>query len=431
MNLSSRSPLRWVPSLYFAMGLPFVVLEHGFCGSVQGPGDLGCSDRVLDLSDHVAMDDQVSVEPFFWALPDEEVLGRGEPVVERRSVRRRGPVASPSAVLLGQCCCLCGRCVQRGYARHRGRQRLHVGSYRLRPRRNTSAGRGGFLQPCETGRHGRSGVACGVALRGFRPTARLLTTPLWVRGRSFCCSCASRSSLWAFTISARFLQAVRLQKAARCGMACRACARLSRRSSPNGISGIISPSSSCTGWARLRDEDRFSVSQSRHGIQAVWGFRTSRSAFTTDFRRRGVSAGLAFGGLLHRPTRSAAHSFHAVLYLQPAVRGLRLACMVPAFEHVARRRGHRRGVLRLRLRLRGPHAVYDAAGRSGASPDGALRFRFGYYEPLGDAHGHGFGLLSDLMSYRIFFLAVMLATIPAFVITRLVPFTYDDKPNDK
>ena len=41
------------------------------------------------------------------------------------------------------------------------------------------------------------------------------------------------------------------------------------------------------------------------------------------------------------------------------------------------------------------------------------------------------GFLSDLMSYRIFFLAVMLATIPAFVITRLVPFTYDDKPNDK
>ena len=122
-----------------------------------------------------------------------------------------------------------------------------------------------------------------------------------------------------------------------------------------------------------------------------------------DFRRRGVSHRLAFGGLLHRPTRSAAHSFHAVLYLQPAVRGLRLACMVPAFEHVARRRGHRRGVLRLRLRLRGPHAVYDAAGRSGASPDGALRFRFGYYEPLGDAHGHGFGLFerSDELPYLL------------------------------
>ena len=45
--------------------------------------------------------------------------------------------------------------------------------------------------------------------------------------------------------------------------------------------------------------------------------------------------------------------------------------------------------------------------------------------------GMASGFWSDLMSYRIFFLAVMLATIPAFVITRLVPFTYDDKPNDK
>ena len=27
--------------------------------------------------------------------------------------------------------------------------------------------------------------------------------------------------------------------------------------------------------------------------------------------------------------------------------------------------------------------------------------------------------------------AAMLATVPAFVITKLVPFTYDDKPNDK
>ena len=37
------------------------------------------------------------------------------------------------------------------------------------------------------------------------------------------------------------------------------------------------------------------------------------------------------------------------------------------------------------------------------------------------------GSLSDLLGYRTFFLAVLLATVPAFVMTRLVPFTYDER----
>ena len=45
--------------------------------------------------------------------------------------------------------------------------------------------------------------------------------------------------------------------------------------------------------------------------------------------------------------------------------------------------------------------------------------------------GMASGFLSDMLSYKFFFVAVMLATVPAFVITKLVPFTYDDKPNDK
>ena len=41
------------------------------------------------------------------------------------------------------------------------------------------------------------------------------------------------------------------------------------------------------------------------------------------------------------------------------------------------------------------------------------------------------GYLSDWKGYGVFFIVVMLATIPAFVMTWFVPFTYDDKPTTK
>ena len=37
----------------------------------------------------------------------------------------------------------------------------------------------------------------------------------------------------------------------------------------------------------------------------------------------------------------------------------------------------------------------------------------------------------DWKGYGVFFIVVMLATIPAFVMTWFVPFTYDDKPTTK
>ena len=39
------------------------------------------------------------------------------------------------------------------------------------------------------------------------------------------------------------------------------------------------------------------------------------------------------------------------------------------------------------------------------------------------------GWLSDLLGYSAFFIFVMVATIPAFLITWFVPFRYDDKGN--
>ena len=41
--------------------------------------------------------------------------------------------------------------------------------------------------------------------------------------------------------------------------------------------------------------------------------------------------------------------------------------------------------------------------------------------------GMASGFLSDALGYRWFFLAVMLATVPAFLMTWFVPFTYEDQ----
>ena len=41
------------------------------------------------------------------------------------------------------------------------------------------------------------------------------------------------------------------------------------------------------------------------------------------------------------------------------------------------------------------------------------------------------GYLSDALGYKYFFIFALCSTIPAFVITRLVPFTYDDNENKK
>ncbi len=80
------------------------------------------------------------------------------------------------------------------------------------------------------------------------------------------------------------------------------------------------------------------------------------------------------------------------MHLQHPVRGLRLVGLVPARVDVARGRRHHPRILRLRLRVRGPHALHDAAGCARAAPHGALRFRLGHHESFGDDDRHGVGL---------------------------------------
>ena len=141
--------------------------EYGFGRHVQGSGDIRYPDRVLDVADHVAVDDQIPVEPLSGNFPHQEILRRHDAAPERRVVRPCCAGAAYAPFLRRHGGGLRGGGLQRRHARHRGRRRLHVGAldrgsgavYRLA---------GSVLQPCETGRHGRPGLVRGLARQAFQ-----------------------------------------------------------------------------------------------------------------------------------------------------------------------------------------------------------------------------------------------------------------------
>ena len=83
----------------FCNGLAVRGSEHGFCRSVQGSRHLGRTDRVLDVFDHVAVDDQIPVEPLLGNFPYQKILRRHDAAPKRHIVRPCCSVASPTVVV--------------------------------------------------------------------------------------------------------------------------------------------------------------------------------------------------------------------------------------------------------------------------------------------------------------------------------------------
>ena len=170
----------------------------------------------------------------------------------------------------------------------------------------------------------------GWLYEGFSTRGPHRSTLMSVRGRSFCCSCASRSSLWAFTISARFLQAVRLEgRSLRDGL--RPERGLSRRLHQTAFSNYIAFIILGTGWARVSGDSDGSAVLKADTASGAWVYEPADRPLLRDFRRGGVSHRLAFGGLLHRLTRFMAQFFHPyAIFDIPSIRGLCAAGMAAA-----------------------------------------------------------------------------------------------------
>ena len=261
--------------------------EHGFCRSVQGSRHLGRTDRVLDIFDHVAVDDQIPVEPLPGNFPYQKILRRHDAAPKRHIVRPCCSVASPTVVLRRYDRRLCRRCVQRRHARHRGRRRLHVGThdagsgevYRLA---------GCVLQPCETGRHGRSGVVRGVALRGFLGRRRVFLRRLcgFVDGR-FAAPVRHARRFGPLPSPRASFRRLGFRRPLAAGWpvgSARGHRRFFHEETHLVLYRLHHPVPVGRG---LRDEDRSAVPQSGYRIRGAWGFRTSRSAFTTGLSAPG------------------------------------------------------------------------------------------------------------------------------------------------
>ena len=272
----------------------------------------------------------------------------------------------------------------------------------------------------------------GWLLRGFQHLkGPHRSTLMSVRGRSFCCSCASRSSLWAFTISA-LPSGGSASEPARC------------RDGLSGLKEVIAAF--------------FTKRHIWYYIAFIILYRLGEG-FVMKIVPLFLKADTASGGL-------GLTNQQIGLYYGTFGAGAFLLGSLLAGYYIARR-GLRRTLFTLCCIFNLPFGVYALLAWFQPSSmwlvgGGIVVEYFGYgfgfvgltlfmmqqvapgrHQMAHYAFASGImnlsvmltgmasGFLSDLMSYRIFFLAVMLATIPAFVITRLVPFTYDDKPNDK
>lgn len=94
------------------------------------------------------------------------------------------------------------------------------------------------------------------------------------------------------------------------------------------------------------------------------------------------------GRLFHFVAQTAACLVPAGLHLQRSVRGLCAAGMVSAFESRVDLCSHRVRIFQLRIWLRGAYTLYYAAGGAWFAPDGSLCFRVVACQPWRDASGY-------------------------------------------
>ena len=194
MKTIPRSPLHWVTSLYFAMGLPFVVLNMVSAVLFK---DLGVTDARIAFWTSLIM--WPWTIKFLWS-PFLEFYRRSSPLRSRCSRRLLSAVPRTTSRPTGSIWLNSRRRIRRSISVGRGRSTTLPN---LSPRAASCGWRGGSTRASRRRVRRRSALTC-------------------VRGRRCLSSCAVRSSLWGPTTCVRSPRAAAPPNAARFGRAFRA-----------------------------------------------------------------------------------------------------------------------------------------------------------------------------------------------------------------
>ena len=124
---NSRSPWFWIPTLYFAEGLPNAL---AMSVSVVLYKNLGVSNAAIGVLHQLALfavGHQAAVESGRGHFENAAAMDLGDAIVSRRDARGRGADDSRAAFFPIDACVFLAAGIQFGHARHRGGRFLHAG----------------------------------------------------------------------------------------------------------------------------------------------------------------------------------------------------------------------------------------------------------------------------------------------------------------
>ena len=141
-------------------------------------------------------------------------------------------------------------------------------------------------------------------------------------------------------------------------------------------------------YRRIYHENRSAISAFFARYRRIGTFAYRNRHIEWSVRFSSVCFRIIVGRSLCFTSRIEENAFHPLLRIQLSIRSLHIISHIPARKSLSDRNWYRYRIFWLWIRIRGSHTLHDATDSAGQTPNVTLRFRFGYYEPRCHASGY-------------------------------------------